>query len=58
MILGKLSKKIKILAAIVIAGTFVLVTVGNGCSKKMLSKPDSAVRLSVEMPQLQRIRVK
>jgi len=34
MILGKLSKKIKILAAIVVTGTFVLITVGNGCSKR------------------------
>jgi hypothetical protein len=30
----KLSKKIKILAAIALGGTVVLVTVGNGCSKR------------------------
>jgi len=30
----KLSKKIKILAAIAVTGTLVLITVGNGCSKR------------------------
>jgi hypothetical protein len=29
-----ISKKIKILAAVAVTGTFVLVTVGNGCSKR------------------------